>query len=464
MKDRIPQYPGRVKLVPVAGIADTYDMTRADDPIEPGTPLNKATLLTDETANLIWPDATSLPDNPTVNKALEVFGKTPGHQIGDIATTIRTDLGADWLLCNGEEVSENEYPELCALLGKKGLDRPWTTVSNYVSGTFYAVKAIYAAGTYVILGNSSNTGNGTVYIAYSTDGETWTKKQICSSRRAFDIAYGNGQWVIVMGNNGSTGLSPLYIRYSSTLGGTWTDKTLTSSNFRPNRIQYVGDYFVITTSTGHIYFASTPEGTWETKPVANSYAIYDILHVNNLWYCSVASRGGSKVAYASNLSGTWTLTNTSIGGTEGISVPYLAYSDGFFYAMGCTENPPFPPGSESGKVYLYRTTDPVNNTWKELYTNISVSNPKLLIIDNNIYVIGTGNTVHSPDFVNVFSYPVGPALATYSVLYHNGQLLSPSSESATSILYKNTLGYFLPKMDGLSSGIQGVYAYIKGGN
>lgn len=40
--DRVPTYPGRVKLVPVSGQADTYDMVRADEPIEAGTPINKA--------------------------------------------------------------------------------------------------------------------------------------------------------------------------------------------------------------------------------------------------------------------------------------------------------------------------------------------------------------------------------------------------------------------------------------
>lgn len=40
--DRVPTYPGRVKLIPVPGQADTYDMVRADEPIEPGTPINKA--------------------------------------------------------------------------------------------------------------------------------------------------------------------------------------------------------------------------------------------------------------------------------------------------------------------------------------------------------------------------------------------------------------------------------------
>ena len=40
--DRVPTYPGRVKLIPVAGQPNVYDMVRADEPIEVGTPINKA--------------------------------------------------------------------------------------------------------------------------------------------------------------------------------------------------------------------------------------------------------------------------------------------------------------------------------------------------------------------------------------------------------------------------------------
>ena len=40
--DRIPTYPGRVKLTPVSGQTNTYDLVRADQPIEEGTPINKA--------------------------------------------------------------------------------------------------------------------------------------------------------------------------------------------------------------------------------------------------------------------------------------------------------------------------------------------------------------------------------------------------------------------------------------
>ena len=40
--DRVPTYPGRVKLVPVSGQTNVYDMTRADNPVQAGTPINKA--------------------------------------------------------------------------------------------------------------------------------------------------------------------------------------------------------------------------------------------------------------------------------------------------------------------------------------------------------------------------------------------------------------------------------------
>lgn len=65
MKDRIPTYPGRVQLTPVDGAENTYDMVRADVPIEDGTPLSKATLLTDSTAALL-----ELGEDATINDVL----------------------------------------------------------------------------------------------------------------------------------------------------------------------------------------------------------------------------------------------------------------------------------------------------------------------------------------------------------------------------------------------------------
>lgn len=66
MKDRQPLHPGRVMLLPVAGQENTYDMVRADEPMEKGTPLNKSTLLSDETAQAMGLDPVA---DPTPNDA-----------------------------------------------------------------------------------------------------------------------------------------------------------------------------------------------------------------------------------------------------------------------------------------------------------------------------------------------------------------------------------------------------------
>ena len=63
MQDRVSIYPGRVKLVPVAGQENTYDMVRADSPTQEGTPLNKDSLLKDATAALYGLGTDAVPDD-----------------------------------------------------------------------------------------------------------------------------------------------------------------------------------------------------------------------------------------------------------------------------------------------------------------------------------------------------------------------------------------------------------------
>lgn len=63
MQDRVSLYPGRVKLEPVAGQANTYDLTRADQPTQEGTPLNKASLLKDYTCGLLGLSSAAVPDD-----------------------------------------------------------------------------------------------------------------------------------------------------------------------------------------------------------------------------------------------------------------------------------------------------------------------------------------------------------------------------------------------------------------
>ena len=71
MRDRVPRYPGRVKLTPVSGQANIYDMTRADSPTQEGDPINKSTFLKDSTAALFGLGSDAVPD--------DVFSKIFDH-------------------------------------------------------------------------------------------------------------------------------------------------------------------------------------------------------------------------------------------------------------------------------------------------------------------------------------------------------------------------------------------------
>ena len=115
MKDRVPLHPGRVKLAPVSGQANTYDMVRADQPTQEGTPLNKAALFNSNAEQAVFGDAAG---NHTPAEAFTRVGNRLDaiEAVGTIRASVRADLGDKWLLCNGEQISKEEYPELFDVL------------------------------------------------------------------------------------------------------------------------------------------------------------------------------------------------------------------------------------------------------------------------------------------------------------------------------------------------------------
>ena len=100
MKDRTPKFPGRVKLKPVAGQTDTYDMTRADDPDDTGTPFNTRTMLQDSTGRFLrLPYANPLVDDSFRHMVDRIV------PIGTILTSPAQSLGDAWLKCDGSMVT-----------------------------------------------------------------------------------------------------------------------------------------------------------------------------------------------------------------------------------------------------------------------------------------------------------------------------------------------------------------------
>ena len=72
MYNRESLHPGRVKMIPVAGQENVYDMTMADDPTQEGTPPTKENLLKDKTAELLGLDDSAVPDR-ALNRLFDFF-------------------------------------------------------------------------------------------------------------------------------------------------------------------------------------------------------------------------------------------------------------------------------------------------------------------------------------------------------------------------------------------------------
>lgn len=82
MQDRVALFPGRVKLVPVSGQTNVYDLTRQDSPTVEGTPLNKANLLADATCEAIGITA----DTGTPNDAFVAINAKANSAIPKVKT------------------------------------------------------------------------------------------------------------------------------------------------------------------------------------------------------------------------------------------------------------------------------------------------------------------------------------------------------------------------------------------
>lgn len=210
MKDRVPRFPGRVKLTPVSGQENTFDMVRADQPTQEGTPLSKANLLSDATAS-----ALGLTGDPTVDDALAKVGDlaaTSEYKIGDIMVTTRQDPGDEWVLCNGAPASAEEYPALSnyfderinsAIMGTWSGTAPPTAYKSYDYGPLKYINGWYlwpySTGSVVRILYTKNLGN-----TWETTGDLW------SYTGRPDIYYVGGYYVLT-----GVGVNPTYIVYNT---------------------------------------------------------------------------------------------------------------------------------------------------------------------------------------------------------------------------------------------------------
>ena len=134
MQDREPTYPGRVTLTPVYGLANTYDMERADQPLQEGTPLNKASLLKDATAALFGKTNAAVPDDILSLLSKSVLAKVSAKYTKHVVTYAEKAVGSTVTLNVGGKPCE-------FIVVQQG--KPSSMYDDSCSGTWLLMKDIY---------------------------------------------------------------------------------------------------------------------------------------------------------------------------------------------------------------------------------------------------------------------------------------------------------------------------------
>ncbi|SMC80444.1 collagen-like protein [Papillibacter cinnamivorans] len=302
----------------------------------------------------VTPSAAPTNDYDAANKKYvddQVAGAGSGFEIGDIFTTMRTDLGSEWLLCNGGEINLSTYPSLASVCGpdpSAGMTQGTTPAVYYYGiayGNGYFVRVGYSGkisykaatpdGTWTENNQSSSanfisvaygngywvaTGDGgTLYYKAGDPNGTWTSNTQ-GYRRFYGVAYGNGYWVAV-GEYGT-----MYYK-SSTPNGTWTSKTVGSSLQTNLSVAYGDGYWAISNDQYLWTISGAPSGTWSSATSVN-YGMRSIIYGNGYWVGTYS--GGVSYRAGANPNGAWTIkTAASLNGT----VWGVAYNSGYYYVV-----------------------------------------------------------------------------------------------------------------------------------
>lgn len=156
MQDRIPVNPGRVLITPENGSASYYaTMTRADNPTQEGTPLNKASLLKDATAALFGLGADAVPDF-----VFSFIGKYNQHWWSRRTTSgwieTKGDEVSGYLFKMGDSSASLEYAETISISNTGAIDlvNPSTVDSSSYNGSLLLKNKYFR----VISGGSLSLG------------------------------------------------------------------------------------------------------------------------------------------------------------------------------------------------------------------------------------------------------------------------------------------------------------------
>lgn len=391
--------------------------------------------------------------------------KDEKYKVGDVLVTARTDLGSDWLLCNGDPILPSLYPKLCELKTlQKGIGGYWKLKTTISASPYGFTSVDYYDGVWVGLAVGSDS-----FILYkSTDGVAWTRIASSSSFYARAVRCINGRWV-VYGQVGSYAQPGIFIQ--DDVSKSWTTITLdTSHSFAVVGVAYNnGTWYAMVQGKDYgtyLYTSTNPVATWNlsARPVPTPYINTDInlsdFRFENGRFVGVGYHRTNNmypaVIYSTNPLSSWSCELLT---SYAYRLSHVQYHNGYWIAYGVNESSTYynnriflstSPGDSWSAVDLGTKDVSINDTWYH---------------DGLFVAMGTSN-----DTVYVFaSKAPGQAMTKYTVIENAGSI------SMMAIRYNEQNGtwfmlgrkdnnpvqyvhypYLLPTIS-----LDSVYAYIK---
>ena len=250
MQDRVPLYPGRVTLTPVSGQANTFDLVRADQPTQEGTPLNKASLLKDATAALFGKTNAAVPDDILNLLSKSTLAQVSGKYTRHVGANADRLVGSTMTL----NVDGKPYEFIVVQQGK-----PSSMYDDSCSGTWLLMKDCYTQRIY--------SSNGAEY--YNSSIDAWLNDDFINSLDVKDtvktvkIPYRLKAGSTISGANGLSrkAFLPSYRELGGTSSYSGTGamleyfSSINSDNNSPLRIAYDHE-----TAGAVSYFTRDPKG------------------------------------------------------------------------------------------------------------------------------------------------------------------------------------------------------------
>ena len=293
--------------------------------------------------------AAELELNPVTGRNVDEGLLAAQPKTGDILMTARTDLGDNWLLCNGDWFNPEDYPELCSLFPPDPFKVITINAPTDVGLVYYSATA----GAWLYL----TTDGRNVYYTTGASFKAWQPAPYRFPEAVTSIIYENGYWCAASRSSATVYCS------ASIDSASWTAQSV---GITPGRMKFLNNTWIVSNSaSGTVsYRQASPVGEWSTLNTQLSN-VYDFDFGNGYFTFSGLLDSTGNISYTPSLSVTPTRQTLSSTGPARAVI----YAGTIWYCIA----------GDSSPTYYYRSLTP-NGEWTAVMTTSPEAAPTAFVL------------------------------------------------------------------------------------